>query len=105
MEQVSKHSDAALLDLCSARIFGVVDEVAVQVFPDDPLRLRFHPGGDEGREVASGIPLQSQILRDQPRAKARPRDECSQHIEVGIRRKEHIEAAIQREPLACLLED
>jgi hypothetical protein len=44
----------------------VVDEVAVEVAGDDPLRLGLHPGGDEGREVALRVALQRQFLGDQP---------------------------------------
>jgi hypothetical protein len=39
VEQVGEHPDAALLDLRRLRILGVIDEVAMQVLGDDPLRL------------------------------------------------------------------
>jgi hypothetical protein len=64
--EVGEHADAALLDLGRDRILGVVDEVAVEVFGDDPLRLRLHPGGDEGGEVAPRISLEGHFLVDQP---------------------------------------
>ena len=66
MEQVSEHPNAALLDFGRTRILGVVDEVAVQVLGDDPLRLRLHPGGDEGREVASRVALEGEVFGNQP---------------------------------------
>ena len=64
--EVGEHADAALLDLGRDRILGVVDEVAVQVLGDDPLRLGLHPGGDEGGQVAPRVALQHQFLVDQP---------------------------------------
>jgi hypothetical protein len=64
--EVSKHADAALLDLRRLRILGVVDVVAVQVLRDHPLSLGLHPRGDEGREVAHGDPVQHQLLAQQP---------------------------------------
>ena len=62
-EEVGEHADAALLDLGRDRVLGVVDEVPVEVVGDDPLRLRLHPGGDEGRQVALRVALQCQFLR------------------------------------------
>jgi hypothetical protein len=59
VEQVGQHPHAALLDLRGDRVLGVVDEVGVEVLRDDPLRLRLHPGRDEGGEVALGIALQA----------------------------------------------
>ena len=56
VEQVGQHPDAALLDLRGARVLGVVDEVAVEVLGDDPLRLGLHPGGHERGEVVLGSP-------------------------------------------------
>jgi hypothetical protein len=63
--EVGEHADAALLDLGRDRVLGVVDEVAVEVLGDDPLRLRLHPGGDEGGQVAVGVALERQFLVDQ----------------------------------------
>jgi hypothetical protein len=63
--EVGEHADAALLDLGRDRVLGVVDEVAVKVFADDPLSLGLHPGGDEGRQVALRVPLQRQFLVDE----------------------------------------
>ena len=68
VEEVGEHPDAALLDLGRDRVLGVVDEVAVQVLGDDPLRLRLHPGGDEGGEVAP---------RDHPRGRVPRRPAAS----------------------------
>ena len=65
VEEVGKHPDAALLDLGGPRVLGVIDEVAVEVLRDDPLRLGLHPGGHEGGEVALRIALERQVLRDQ----------------------------------------
>jgi len=39
MEELGQHPDAALLDLEGLGVLGVVDEVAMQVLGDDPLRL------------------------------------------------------------------
>jgi hypothetical protein len=64
MEQVGQHPDATLLNLSGTRIFGVVDEVTVQVFGDDPLCLRLHPGSDECRHVSSRIALQGEIFEN-----------------------------------------
>jgi hypothetical protein len=44
----------------------VVDEVAVQVLGDDPLRLGLHPGGDEGGEVPHRNSVEDELLTDQP---------------------------------------
>jgi hypothetical protein len=52
VEEVGQHADAALLDLRGLRILGVIDEVAVQVLGDDPLRLGLHPRRHERRQVA-----------------------------------------------------
>jgi hypothetical protein len=65
VEQIRQHPYAPLLDLGSARVLGVVDEVAMQIRGDDPLRLRLHPGGHKGGEVASRVPFQGQVLGDQ----------------------------------------
>jgi hypothetical protein len=62
---IGEHADAALLDLGRDRVLGVVDEVAVEVLGDQPLRLGLHPGGDEGRQVAVRVPLERQFLVDQ----------------------------------------
>ena len=66
VEEVGEHADAALLDLGRDRVLGVVDEVAVEVLGDDPLRLGLHPGGDEGGEVAVRVALQLEFEADQP---------------------------------------
>ena len=66
VEEIGQHPDAALLDLGGAGVLGVVDEVAVEVLRDDPLRLGLHPGGHEGREVVLRITVQGQVLPDQP---------------------------------------
>ena len=66
VEEVGEHADAALLDLGGLRVLGVVDEVAVEVLGDDPLRLGLHPGGHEGGQVAHRDPVEHQLLADQP---------------------------------------
>ena len=66
MEEVGEHADAALLDLGRLRVLGVVDEVAVQVLGDHPLRLGLHPGGHERGQVAHRDPVEHQLLADQP---------------------------------------
>ena len=66
MEEVGEHSDAALLDLRGLGVLGVVDEVAVEVLGDEPLSLRLHPGGHEGREVALWIAFQLELQVDHP---------------------------------------
>ena len=65
MEQAREHPDAALLDLRGLRILGVVDEVAVQVLGDDPLRLGLHPRRHERREIALRDPVEDELLADQ----------------------------------------
>ena len=62
VEEVREHADAALLDLRGLRILGVVDEVAVEVLGDDPLRLGLHPRRHERRQVAHRDPVQHQLL-------------------------------------------
>ena len=65
VEQVGEHADAALLDLGRLRVLGVVDEVAVQVLGDDPLRLGLHPRRHERREVAHRDPVEHELLPEQ----------------------------------------
>ncbi len=76
VEQVGEHPDAALLDLGRARVLGVVDEVAVQVLGDDPLRLRLHPRGHEGGEVARRVALEREVLGDQAHGVDAPSSPC-----------------------------
>lgn len=66
VEEVGEHAHAALLDLGGDGVLRVVDEVAVEVFGDDPLRLRLHPGGDERGEVALRVALHDEVLIQQP---------------------------------------
>ena len=66
MEEVGEHPDAALLDLGRARVFSVVDEVAVQVRGDDPLCLRLHPRGDKGGQVVRRVTFDREVLEHQP---------------------------------------
>ena len=66
VEEVGQHPDTALLDLGRDRVLGVVDEVAVQVLGDDPLRLGLHPGRDEGGQVALRITFEVEVLGNQP---------------------------------------
>jgi hypothetical protein len=65
VEEVAEHPDAALLDLRGPGVLGVVDEVAVGVLGDDPLRLGLHPGGHEGGEVPGGVAVDGHLLVDQ----------------------------------------
>jgi hypothetical protein len=39
VEQIGQHPDASLLELGGPRVLRVVDEVAVEVLGDQPLRL------------------------------------------------------------------
>ena len=66
VKEVGQHPDAPLLDLGRTRVLRVVDEVAMQVLGDDPLGLGLHPRGDERRQVASRIPLECEVLADEP---------------------------------------
>jgi hypothetical protein len=66
VEEVGEHANAALLDLRGLRILGVIDEVAVQVRRDHPLRFGLHPGRDERRQVALRDAVEHQVLADQP---------------------------------------
>ena len=72
VEEVGQHADAALLDLGRLRVLGVVDEVAVEVVGDQPLRLGLHPGGHEGGQVAHRVALELELLADQPHGVQRP---------------------------------
>jgi hypothetical protein len=65
MEELGEHANAALLDLESLGILGVIDEVAVEVLLDHPPRFRLHPGRDEGGEVPLRDPLHGELLADQ----------------------------------------
>ena len=65
VEEIGKHPHAALLDLRGDRVLRVVDEVGVQVLRDDPLRLRLHPRGDEGGQVALRVALHGEVLAHQ----------------------------------------
>ncbi len=62
VEQVGQHPHAALLDLGGDRVLGVVDEVAVEVLGDDPLRLGLHPGRHERRQVALRVAFDGEVL-------------------------------------------
>jgi len=64
MEEIGKHPNAALLDFGRARIFGMIDEVTVQILGNDPLRLWLHPSGHERGQVARRIALEDEIFRD-----------------------------------------
>ena len=65
-----KRSASMRMQRCSIsavlRVLGVVDEVAVQVLGDDPLRLGLHPGRHEGGQVALRDPVEDEVLLDQP---------------------------------------
>jgi hypothetical protein len=66
VEELGEHTDAPLLDLRGHRVLGVIDEVAVEVLVDHLARLRLHPGGHEGGQVALRNPLDREFLLDQP---------------------------------------
>ena len=66
VEQVGDHADAALLDLRRLRVLGVIDVVAMEVFGDQALGLRLHPGRHERGEVAHRDAVEHQVLADQP---------------------------------------
>ena len=91
VEEVGQHADAALLDLGGLRILGVVDEVAVQVLRDHPLRLRLHPRRHERRQVAHRDAVEHQLLPDQPHRVDRPHPVLGQLV-VGRR--------LEQEPIA-----
>jgi hypothetical protein len=44
----------------------VVDEIAVEVLGDQPLRLRLHPRGDERGEVALWVAFHGEIHIHEP---------------------------------------
>ena len=91
VEEVREHPHAALLDLRRDGVLRVVDEVAVQVLGDDPLRLRLHPGRDEGGQVALRVALQGEVLPHEPHRVGRS------HPGLGERRRGH---AFGEEPVA-----
>ena len=84
VEEVGEHAHAALLDLGGARVLRVVDEVAVQVLGDDPLRLRLHPGRDERGQVARRVTLEREVLVHEPHGVGRG------HPVLGERRARHL---------------
>ena len=94
VEQVREHADAALLDLGRLRILGVVDEVAVQVLGDHPLRLGLHPGRHERRQVAHRDPVENELLPDQAHRIGRRHPVLGQLV---VRRR------LAQEPVAVLL--
>ena len=98
VEQVREHADAALLDLRRLRILGVVDEVAVQVLGDDPLRLGLHPRRHERRQVAHRDPVEHQLLLDQPHRVDRAHAVLGQRV-VGRRLEQEAVAVGLRERL------
>jgi hypothetical protein len=71
VEQIRDDPDASLLDLGGPGILRVIDEVAVQVHRDQPLRLGLHPGGHERRQIAGRVSLDGQVLRHQAEGVAR----------------------------------
>ena len=109
VEEVGEHPDAALLDLGRARVLGVVDEVAVQVGGDDPLRLRLHPRRDEGGEVARRIAFQGQVLGDQAhgvhRGHPRLRELTCRHLlgDEAVAEQRRIGARVARDCHSVLL--
>jgi hypothetical protein len=66
VEEVGQHPDAALLELGRHGVLGVIDEVAVEVVGDQPLRLGLHPRRHEGGEISLRIAVQEQLPGDQP---------------------------------------
>src|SRR4029453_5193594 len=71
MEEVGEHADAALLDLRSLGVLGVVDEVAVEVLADQVGDVRSHPGGDERRQVLLRVAVDEELLLDQEARRGR----------------------------------
>jgi hypothetical protein len=66
VEQVGEDADTALLYLGGLRIFGVVDEVPVEVLRDHALGLGLHPGRHKGRQVAHRNSVEHELLPDEP---------------------------------------
>jgi hypothetical protein len=52
MKESGDHVDNALLHGFRLRVFCRIDEVLVEAFTSQLLRLIFHPGGDKGSQVA-----------------------------------------------------
>jgi hypothetical protein len=65
VEEIGEHADTALLDLRGLWIFGVVDEVPVEVLRDHALGLGLHPGRHEGGQVAHRNPVEHELLTEE----------------------------------------
>ena len=99
VEEVGEHADAALLDLRRLRVLGVVDEVAVEVLGDDPLRLGLHPRRHERRQVAHRDAVEHQLLADQPHRVDRAHPVLRQRV-VGRRLEQEAVAVLGRRDLS-----
>ena len=109
MKQARQHPDAALLDLRRLRILRVIDEIAMQILGDDPLRLGLHPRRHKRRQIAHRDPVQHQLLTDQPHRVNRAHTVLRQLVirrrlkqkAIAIGRRERLQALNQR-PIAAV---
>ena len=62
--EAAERVDAAHLELRRLRVLVLVDHVLVEALGHEPLGLRLHPGGDEGREVHPRIAVEHQLVVD-----------------------------------------
>jgi hypothetical protein len=62
--EAAEGMDAAHLEVGGLRVLVLVDHVLVEALGHQPLGLRFHPGGDEGREVHPCIAVEHQLVVD-----------------------------------------
>ena len=79
-----------MLDLGRLRILRMVDVVAVEVLGDDPLRLRLHPRGDERGQVAERIPVQDELLAQEPHGVRGRHSDGGQLVIRGVVEQERV---------------
>ena len=66
MEKVGNHCHTARFDCGGGRVLVLVDHVLVERLGHQPLSFRVHPGGDEGRQIQPGTPVEHQFVVDEP---------------------------------------
>ena len=62
--EAAEDVDAAHLERCRLRVLVLVDHVLVEALRHQLLRLRLHPGGDEGGEVHARVAVEHQLVVD-----------------------------------------
>jgi hypothetical protein len=63
--EIGEDADTAPLELGGLRILILVDHIFVGALGHQPVGLRLHPGGDEGRQIEPGPPVQHQLIMNE----------------------------------------